>query len=69
MLKRRYAGLLAAGLCGVLGCADGSGQEQVVKDETNDWFPHISPDGKLMVFLSYGLAVNGHPPNQVWNCG
>jgi TolB protein len=44
--------------------ADGSGQEQVVKDETNDWFPHISPDGKLMVFLAYGPEVTGHPANQ-----
>jgi Tol biopolymer transport system component len=44
--------------------ADGSGQEQVVKDESNDWFPHISPDGKLMVFVAYGADVTGHPANK-----
>jgi Tol biopolymer transport system component len=44
--------------------ADGSGQEQVITDETNDWFPHISPDGKWMVFLSYEQGVTGHPPNK-----
>jgi TolB protein len=41
--------------------ADGSGQEQVLSDETNDWFPHVSPDGKWMVFLSYEKEVSGHP--------
>ena len=32
---------------------DGSRQEQVTSDEFNNWFPHISPDGTRMVFLSY----------------
>jgi TolB protein len=41
--------------------ADGSGQEQVLSDETNDWFPHISPNGKWMAFLSYDKDVSGHP--------
>lgn len=44
--------------------ADGSQQEQVLKDDTNDWFPHISPDGKWMVFLSYEKGVKGHPPEK-----
>jgi TolB protein len=44
--------------------ADGSAQEQVLSDETNDWFPHISPDGKWMVFLSYEKGVSGHPPEK-----
>jgi len=43
---------------------DGSDQEQVLSDETNDWFPHISPDGKWMVFLSYDQGVTGHPPDK-----
>ena len=30
---------------------DGNGQEQVTNDEWNNWFPHISPDGKWMVIL------------------
>lgn len=43
---------------------DGSQQEQVTFDDTNDWFPHISPDGKWMVFLAYEKDVTGHPPNK-----
>ncbi len=43
---------------------DGSKQEQVLTEESNDWFPHISPDGTLMIFLAYGAGVNGHPSNQ-----
>ncbi|HUS06724.1 MAG TPA: hypothetical protein VMZ52_10525 [Bryobacteraceae bacterium] len=40
--------------------------EQVTKDDFEDWFPHISPDGKRMVFLAFphgttnhGLRMNG----------
>jgi TolB protein len=44
--------------------ADGSAQEQITFDAPNPWFPHISPDGKWMVFLSYGADVTGHPPNK-----
>ena len=42
---------------------DGSNQEQLTSDEYNNWFPHISPDGKWMVFLSYGpeVAPSDHP--------
>lgn len=32
---------------------DGTGQEQVTRDEFNNWFPHISPDGNWIAFLSY----------------
>ena len=44
--------------------ADGSQQEQVTADDFNNWFPHISPDGKWMVFLSYDKTVSGHPENK-----
>lgn len=44
--------------------ADGSNQEQVTNERTNDWFPHISPDGKWMVYLAYGQDVKGHPPEK-----
>ncbi len=45
--------------------ADGSEQEPVTHDsDYADWFPHPSPDGRLLVFLSYGKEVKGHPPNQ-----
>ncbi len=42
---------------------DGSGQEQVTFDEEYaDWFPHPSPDGRWLVWLSYAADVTGHPP-------
>jgi TolB protein len=45
--------------------ADGSAEEQMTRDtDYADWFPHPSPDGKLMVFLSYDKAVQGHPANK-----
>jgi TolB protein len=42
---------------------DGSAQEQITFDAFNDWFPHISPDGKSIVFLSYLPEVDSgdHP--------
>ncbi|MBS0000385.1 MAG: TolB family protein [Cyclobacteriaceae bacterium] len=42
---------------------DGSSQEQVTFDENQDWFPHISPDGKWIVFISFPPEVpaNDHP--------
>ena len=45
--------------------ADGSHQEPVTTDpEHADWFPHPSPDGKMLVFLSFDKGVKGHPANQ-----
>ena len=42
---------------------DGSAREQITFDEYNDWFPHISPDGKWMVYISFppDIPVNSHP--------
>jgi Tol biopolymer transport system component len=42
---------------------DGSGKEQLTFDEYNNWFPHISPDGKWMVMLSFPVEVKpaDHP--------
>ena len=42
---------------------NGTDHEQITFDEYNDWFPHLSPDGKWMVFLSYPSDIdwNGHP--------
>ena len=40
---------------------DGTQQEQVTTDaDYVDWFPHPSPDGKWLVFLSYDKSVKGH---------
>lgn len=44
---------------------DGAGQAPVTYDEMyNDWFPHPSPDGKWIVFLSYDASVQGHPADK-----
>lgn len=42
---------------------DGSDPEQLTFDEYNDWYPHVSPDGKWIVFLSYDKDVppDAHP--------
>ena len=45
--------------------ADGKNQTQITKDEQYaDWFPHPSPDGKSIIFLSYDKSVEGHPANK-----
>lgn len=41
--------------------SDGSNKQQITFDEYNDWFPHISPDGKIMVFISFPPDIN---PNE-----
>ena len=44
---------------------DGTDQRQVTQpDEYGDWFPHPSPNGRWIVFLSYDKSVEGHPPNK-----
>ena len=42
---------------------DGTGHEQLTFDAWNDWFPHLSPDGKWLVFLSFPetIDVDAHP--------
>jgi Tol biopolymer transport system component len=42
---------------------DGGQQEQVTDDEFNNWFPHIRPDGRQILFLSFQpeIAVDEHP--------
>lgn len=44
---------------------DGSNQEQITHDDYNNWFAHISPDGKWFVYLSFlkeETPANIHPP-------
>lgn len=42
---------------------DGSDQQQVTFDpQYADWFPHPSPDGKWLVWISFDASVDGHPP-------
>jgi Tol biopolymer transport system component len=39
--------------------------EQITQDDAyEDWFPHPSPDGRWLVFLSYPRGTMGHPPNK-----
>jgi hypothetical protein len=42
---------------------DGTAQEQITFDEYNNWFPHISPDGKWIAFISFMPTINpnDHP--------
>ncbi len=45
---------------------DGSAQQQMTFCERNNWFPHISPDGKQVVYISYskdGLDPSEHLAN------
>lgn len=45
---------------------DGTANEQLTFDELNKWFPHISPDGKWMVFIAFSpdVPADSHPPLQ-----
>ncbi len=50
--------------------ADGAGRDDakaqmVVSDSLEDWFPHISPDGKKMVYIGYPPGVATHDPRDV----
>ncbi|HEX5787764.1 MAG TPA: hypothetical protein VFY03_06265 [Woeseiaceae bacterium] len=43
--------------------ADGTDETQVSDDGFNNWFPHVSPDGRTVVYLAYGadVAADDHP--------
>jgi Tol biopolymer transport system component len=40
---------------------DGSGIEQLTFDERVNWFPHVSPDGTRVVYISFPPGTLGHP--------
>lgn len=42
---------------------DGSKIEQLTFDERVNWFPHVSPDGTSVAYLSYPSGTLGHPAN------
>ncbi|MDR1556622.1 MAG: transporter [Tannerellaceae bacterium] len=48
--------------------ADGSEQTQMTSDDNrNSWFPHVSPDGQTVVYISYAkgeVAPGAHPANK-----
>ncbi len=43
--------------------ADGTEPEQVTRDDLNNWFPHLSPDGQWIAFISFPKEVDpaDHP--------
>jgi Tol biopolymer transport system component len=45
---------------------DGTQKEQISFDEYNNWFPHLSPDGKMMVIISFqpDIDPNDHPADK-----
>jgi TolB protein len=47
-----------------MSAADGSGLEQLTFDSYVNWFPHLSPDGKTVAFLSFPQGTIGHPADK-----
>ncbi len=50
--------------------ATGAGQkdvkaEMVVSDTLEDWFPHVAPDGKKLVYIGYPAGTPTHNPRNV----
>jgi Tol biopolymer transport system component len=43
---------------------DGTGIEQLTFDERVNWFPHLSPDGQSVVYISFPPGTLGHPPDK-----
>jgi TolB protein len=37
------------------------GREQLLKSDTVDWFPHLSPDGRLASYIRFPSGTQGHP--------
>jgi Tol biopolymer transport system component len=37
--------------------------ERLAATDTVDWFPHLSPDGRLGVYLQFPAGTEGHPEN------
>ena len=47
-----------------MNAADGSGIEQLTFDLYVNWFPHLSPDGGQVAFLSFPPGTTGHPADK-----
>jgi Tol biopolymer transport system component len=43
---------------------DGSGVEQLTSDERVNWFPHVSPDGARIAYVSFPAGTLGHPEDK-----
>ena len=47
--------------------ADGSNPTHMVQEEANGWFPHVSPNGRLVAYIAYSkddVSPGDHPPNK-----
>jgi TolB protein len=44
--------------------ADDAKAERITGDDYEDWFPHPSPDGKRLVFISFEKGIPDHPANK-----
>ncbi len=44
--------------------SNGTGIEQLTHDDRVNWFPHISPDDKWVVFISFPPGTLKHPANK-----
>jgi TolB protein len=43
---------------------DGSQLEQLTRDERVNWFPHMSPDGTRIAYISFPPGTIGHPADK-----
>ncbi|ASK66117.1 biopolymer transporter Tol [Brachybacterium avium] len=43
---------------------DGTGREQLTHDERVNWFPHPSPDGGRLAYVSFPPGTQGHPADR-----
>lgn len=43
--------------------AAGGPLQRLVSSETVDWFPHVSPDGRLATYVVFPAGTLGHPEN------
>lgn len=46
---------------------DGSNPVHMIQEDANCWFPHVSPDGNWVVYITYGkddVSPDDHPANK-----
>ncbi|WP_024287317.1 PQQ-binding-like beta-propeller repeat protein [Cellulomonas sp. KRMCY2] len=43
---------------------DGARVEQLTEDERVNWFPHVSPDGNRIAYISFPSGTLGHPADR-----
>lgn len=44
-----------------LNISSGSAPEQLLRSDTVDWFPHLSPDARLASYIRFPGGTEGHP--------